>query len=125
MLRGLPRFGGSHATLDESTTKPVHPMATYADSIMANLAEAEEKMAEMKALSEKLRAELLSEVITEHNGKFAGVYGKVTVCKRDSYTFSDQVTILEENLKAQKAIEKKTKVATVSGTKQYVTINWN
>ena len=99
--------------------------ATYADSIMANLAEAEAKLAEITAVRDKLREELLTEIKSENNGKFAGVYGKATVCTRDSYKFSDQVVILEEQLKAQKAIEKKTGIAFVSSSTEYLRIIWN
>ena len=82
-------------------------MATYADSIMANLAEAEAKLAEIMAIRDKLREELLTEIKSENNGKFAGVYGKATVCTRDSYTFSNQVVVLEEQLKAQRRLKRK------------------
>ena len=106
-------------------SQPERSMATYADSIMANLAEAEAKLAEITAIRDKLREELLTEIKSENNGKFAGVYGKATVCTRDSYTFSNQVVVLEEQLKAQKAIEKKTGIATVSSSTEYIRINWN
>ena len=101
------------------------PMATYADSIMAQLAETEAKIKDLETLKENLRAELIGEIKESNAKSFTGVYGKATICSRDSYTFSDQVVILEEQLKAQKAIEKKTGIATVSSSTEYVRIAWN
>ena len=123
MLRGLAGSGPQCATLKKSQTE--RPMATYADSIMAQLAEVEAKTKELEALKESLRAELITEIKESNAKSFAGVYGKATICNRDSYIFSNEVVILEEQLKAQKAIEKKTGIATVSSSTEYVRITWN
>ena len=123
MLRGLPRSGCPCGMLKKSQTE--RPMATYADSIMAQLAETEAKLKELETLKENLRTELMQEIKETNKKSFNGVYGKATICNRDSYNFSNEVVILEEQLKAQKAIEKKTGIATISSSTEYVKISWN
>lgn len=100
-------------------------MATYADSIMANLAEVEEKLKELSEKKEQLRQELLQEQLSTGLHNFNGIYGKSVVSKKDTYVHSEKVQELEDRIKLMKIREIKNKKATVIRTTQFVRITWN
>lgn len=99
-------------------------MATYQDTIMQQLAIADEQLTKITVQRDKLRAELLATLKGENVTRYSGSFGKVSVCERITYEYPDEIKAAEVRLKAEKDIAKKTGTAMIVGATEYLRITW-
>jgi len=90
------------------------------DTIISRLADADAALSEAKAKVEELKQLASIELKAQGKPKYNGTFGSVTLVNRRNWDFSNQITILNEQLKAQKAIEQKTGIATVSSVTESI-----
>ena len=97
----------------------------YLDTLITKLAGAKEALDTATALDKLIRQEIHTEMLNQQKTTFRGTFGKISLITRKNYSFSNTVIELEENLKAQKEIEKKTGVAVVSSKTEYPKVEFS
>lgn len=95
------------------------------DSIITNLSAADAALAEAKAKVDELRQLAMDELKEQGKTKYKGTFGSVSLVTRKNWDFSNDVIILNEQLKAQKSIEQKTGIATVSSVTESIRVTFS
>jgi len=95
------------------------------DTLISQLAAADDDLKQAKAQVDELRQLLIDELKEQGKTKFKGTFGSICLVNKTNYEFSNNVVILNEQLKAAKAIEQKTGVATISSVTESIRVTFS
>lgn len=95
------------------------------DTIISRLSDADAALADAKARVDELRQLAIDELKEQSITKYKGTFGSVCLVNRKNWEFSNQVIIMNEQIKAQKAIEQKTGVATITSVTESIRVTFS
>lgn len=91
-----------------------------AKTLFAKYAEIKLQLAELAKQEEAVKSAILAEFKTNALDKVETDFGKFTLARRESYSYSDKVTTMEEKVKLLKHKEQEKGIATVKNTTEYL-----
>lgn len=91
-----------------------------AKTLFRKFAEVKIQMAELAAQESSLKEAIMAEFKANSLDKVESDYGKFTIAKRTSYSYSDKVTALEEKVKIAKHKEEEKGIATIKNETSYL-----
>jgi hypothetical protein len=95
------------------------------DALAGRLATADAAAAAAKKESDRLRGEVIKLMADAAIKSHRSAWGLMTLSDAVTYTYSDDIVTAEINLKAQKEIERKTKVAEVATSKKSLKVTYS
>jgi hypothetical protein len=95
------------------------------DALAGRLATADAAAAAAKKESDRLRGEVIKLMADAAIKSHRTAWGLMTLSDAVTYTYSDDIVTAEINLKAQKEIERKTKVAEVATSKKSLKVTYS